>query len=100
MAEPNSKIINQFGKFLNSLAIDLTRFYYKKLNKHFIVNNKSKGSRYDPVTSAHRSFEKFIRSKIIINFQNTRLLEKSLDIKKPKMIILGLSILSMELDHL
>ena len=84
MAEPNSKIIKQFGKFLNSLAIDLTRFYYKKLNKHFIVNNKSKGSGYDPVTSADRSFEKFIRSKINNKFPKHEIIGEEFGYKKTK----------------
>ena len=84
MAELNSKIIKQFGKFLNSLAIDLTRFYYKKLNKHFIVNNKSKGSGYDPVTSADRSFEKFIRSKINNKFPKHEIIGEEFGYKKTK----------------
>ena len=53
-----------FARFLNSLARDMTKFYYSKLNKPFKVDNKLRGKGYDPVTSADRAFEKFIRSKI------------------------------------
>ena len=48
--------------FLNKLANDLTNFYYTKLNKTFTINNKYKGKGYDPVTSADKAFEKFIRN--------------------------------------
>ena len=53
-----------YCNFLNALAKDLTRYYYKKLNKPFKVINKSGGKNFDPVTKADRAFEKFIRSKI------------------------------------
>ena len=62
--------VNKFKKnkeisnFLNSLAKDLTKFYNNKLNKNFKVDNKLKGKGYDPVTTADRAFEKFIRLKI------------------------------------
>ena len=53
-----------YHTFLNNLAKDLTRFYYKKLDKPFKVSNKLKGRGYDPVTSSDKAFEKFIRLKI------------------------------------
>ncbi len=53
-----------YYNFLNSLAKELTRYYYKKLNKTFKVSNKLKGKGYDPVTSSDKAFEKFIRTKI------------------------------------
>ena len=49
-----------YSKFLNNLAIKLTRFYYLKLNKPFRVSNKKRGGGYDPVTTADKAFEKFI----------------------------------------
>jgi len=61
MSELNSKNIRVFADFLNRLAKDMTRFYYSKLNKPFKVDNKLKGKGYDPVTTADRAFEKFIR---------------------------------------
>jgi len=63
---PDKKFTNYrlYYNFLNSLAKDLTRYYYKKLNKPFKVINKSRGKNFDPVTKADRAFEKFIRSKI------------------------------------
>ena len=53
-----------YHTFLNTLAKDLTRFYYNKLDKPFKVLNKLKGRGYDPVTSSDKAFEKFIRLKI------------------------------------
>ena len=46
---------NEFPKFLNQLAIDLTNFYFKKLNKPFKVNNKLLGKGYDPVTTCDKA---------------------------------------------
>ncbi len=59
-----------YSKFLNNLAIKLTRFYYLKLNKPFRVSNKKRGRGYDPVTSADKAFEKFIRREILKKFPN------------------------------
>ena len=53
-----------YSKFIESLANKLTKFYYSKLNKPFKVSNKLKGKGYDPVTSADKAFEKFIRKEI------------------------------------
>ena len=36
----------EFPSFLNSLAKDLIKYYYSKLNKKFKVNNKLKGKGY------------------------------------------------------
>ena len=38
-----------YSKFVENLAIKLTKFYYSKLNKKFKVVNKLKGKGYDPV---------------------------------------------------
>ena len=59
-----------YSKFLNNLAIKLTRFYYLKLNKPFRVLNKKRGRGYDPVTTADKAFEKFIRKEILKKFPN------------------------------
>ncbi len=59
-----------YSKFLNNLATKLTRYYYSKLNKPFKVSNKIKGKGYDPVTTADRAFEKFIRKEIQKKFPN------------------------------
>jgi len=53
-----------YYNFLSKLANELTSFYYKKLDRPFEIINKAKRKGYDPVTSADRIFEKFIRSKI------------------------------------
>jgi histidinol phosphatase-like enzyme (inositol monophosphatase family) len=60
----NSKNYSIYANFLNKLALELTKFYYSKLNKTFKVSNKLKGKGYDPVTTSDKAFEKFIRSKI------------------------------------
>ena len=59
-----SKDYKIYSKFLENLASKLTKFYYLKLDKPFKVINKIKGKGYDPVTSADKAFEKFIRLEI------------------------------------
>jgi len=59
-----------YSKFIQSLAKKLTKFYYSKLNKSFKVSNKLKGRGYDPVTTADKAFEKFIRKEIKKKFPN------------------------------
>ena len=59
-----------YSKFIESLAKKLTNFYYSKLNKSFKVSNKLKGRGYDPVTTADKAFEKFIRKEIKKKFPN------------------------------
>jgi len=75
---------NEFPKFLNQLAIDLTNFYFKKLNKPFKVNNKLLGKGYDPVTTCDKAFEKFIRSKIKKKFPNHQVIGEEFGHKKSK----------------
>ncbi|MDB4157779.1 inositol monophosphatase [Candidatus Pelagibacter sp.] len=53
-----------YSNFLNTLAKELNKFYYSKLNKTFKISNKLKGKGYDPVTTSDKAFEKFIRLKI------------------------------------
>ena len=90
MPEINSKKIKVFSSFLNSLAKDLTRLYYKKLNKPFKVNNKLKGKGYDPVTSADKAFEKFIRAKIQKKFPDHQIIGEEFGHKKVKSDFHGL----------
>jgi len=68
MSQVKFKNYEIYYNFLNSLAKDLTNFYYKKLDKKFKITNKLKKSGYDPVTSSDKAFEKFIRSKILKKF--------------------------------
>ena len=70
--------------FLNKLAKDLTKFYYTKLNKTFTINNKLKGKGYDPVTSADKAFEKFIRNKINDKFPDHQIIGEEFGVKKTK----------------
>ena len=73
-----------YYNFLNRLAKDLTRFYYKKLDKPFKVINKAKRKGYDPVTSADRTFEKFIRLRIKRRFPNHQVIGEEFGHKKTK----------------
>ncbi|MBD1141425.1 inositol monophosphatase [Pelagibacterales bacterium SAG-MED39] len=73
-----------YSKFLNNLARKLTRFYYSKLNKPFQVSNKKRGRGYDPVTSADKAFEKFIRKEILKKFPNHQVSGEEFGQKKTK----------------
>ena len=73
-----------YSKFIESLAKKLTKFYYSKLNKPFKVSNKLKGRGYDPVTSADKAFEKFIRKEIKKNFPNHQVIGEEFGFKKTK----------------
>ena len=73
-----------YSSFLNSLAKDLTKYYYSKLNKTFKVSNKLKGKGYDPVTTSDKAFEKFIRSKINKKFPNHQIIGEEFGFKKTK----------------
>ena len=70
--------------FLNKLAREMTKYYYKKLDKPFKVINKSKKKGYDPVTLADRAFEKFIRSKIKKRFPNHQVIGEEFGLTKTK----------------
>ena len=71
-----------FANFLNKLAKDLTKFYYKKLDKPFKISNKLKGKGYDPVTTSDKAFEKFIRSKIKNKFPDHQIVGEEFGHKK------------------
>ena len=73
-----------YSKFIENLAKKLTRFYYSKLNKSFKVSNKLKGKGYDPVTSADKKFEKFIRKEIKKRFPNHQVIGEEFGHKKTK----------------
>ena len=73
-----------YSKFIESLAKKLTKFYYTKLNKSFKVSNKLKGKGYDPVTSADKAFEKFIRKEILKKFPNHQVIGEEFGHKKTK----------------
>ena len=73
-----------YSKFIESLARKLTKFYYIKLNKPFRVSNKLKGKGYDPVTSADKAFEKFIRKEIKKRFPQHQIIGEEFGHKKSK----------------
>ena len=75
---------NEFPRFLNQLANDLSKFYFNKLSKKFKVQNKIKGKGYDPVTTADRAFEKFIRFKINKKFPDHEIIGEEYGYKKSK----------------
>jgi histidinol phosphatase-like enzyme (inositol monophosphatase family) len=71
-----------YANFLNTLAKDLSKFYYSKLNKTFKISNKLKGRGYDPVTTSDKAFEKFIRLKIKKKFPNHQVIGEEFGHKK------------------
>ena len=73
-----------YSKFIENLAKKLTKFYYLKLNKPFKVSNKLKGKGYDPVTSADKAFEKFIRKEIKKKFPEHQVIGEEYGNKKSK----------------
>ena len=84
MDQFNSKNYSIYANFLNRLAIELTKFYYSKLNKTFKVSNKLKGKGYDPVTTSDKAFEKFIRLKIKKKFPDHQVIGEEFGQKKTK----------------
>ena len=84
MSEVKFKKYRIYYNFLNTFAKELTRFYYKKLDKPFRAINKSKGKGYDPVTQADREFEKFIRLKIKKRFPQHQIIGEEFGFKKTK----------------
>ena len=84
MTFKKTKDFKIYYTFLNKLAKDLTNFYYTKLNKTFTINNKLKGKGYDPVTSADKAFEKFIRKKINDKFPDHQIIGEEFGAKKTK----------------
>ena len=54
---------NEFPKFLNQLAIDLTNYYFKKLNKPFKINNKLRGRGYDLLPHAIKHLKNLLEQK-------------------------------------
>ena len=78
----NVKEYKLYANFLNTLAKDLSKFYYLKLNKIFKVSNKLKGEGYDPVTTSDKAFEKFIRYKIKKRFPTHQVIGEEFGHKK------------------
>ena len=72
-----------YSKFIENLAKKLTRFYYSKLNKPFKVSNKLR-SGYDPVTTADKAFERFIRNEIKKKFPSHQIIGEEFGYKKTK----------------
>ena len=73
-----------YSSFIENLAKKLTKFYYSKLNKSFKTSNKLKGKGYDPVTSADKEFEKFIRKEINKKFPNHQIIGEEFGHKESK----------------
>jgi myo-inositol-1(or 4)-monophosphatase len=71
-----------YSNFLNTLAKNLNKFYYSKLNKTFAISNKLKGKGYDPVTTSDKAFEKFIRLKIKKKFPGHQVIGEEFGHKK------------------
>jgi len=81
-----SKSINYkaYSKFIENLAKKMTKFYYSKLNKPFKTSNKLKGKGYDPVTTADKAFEKFIRKEIKKKYPDHQVIGEEFGHKKSK----------------
>ena len=81
-----SKSINYkaYSKFIENLAKKMTKFYYSKLNKPFKTSNKLKGKGYDPVTTADKAFEKFIRKEIKNKYPDHQVIGEEFGHKKSK----------------
>ena len=73
-----------YSNFIESLAKKLTKFYYSNLNRPFKISNKLKGIGYDPVTSADKAFEKFIRKEINKKFPTHQVIGEEFGYKKSK----------------
>ncbi len=84
MLKIKSSDYKTYSKFIENLAKKMTKFYYLKLNKPFKVSNKLKGKEYDPVTSADKAFEKFIRKEIKKKFPKHQLIGEEYGHKKSK----------------
>ena len=79
-----SKDYKLYSTFLYNLANKLTKFYYSKLDKPFKVTNKLKNKGYDPVTSADKAFEKFIRFEIKKRFPTHKIIGEEFGYDKKK----------------
>ena len=84
MSKLKSSDYKAYSKFIENLAKKLTKFYYLKLNKPFKISNKLKGKGYDPVTSADKAFEKFIRNEIKKKFPDHQIIGEEFGHKKTK----------------
>ena len=84
MLKIKSSDYKTYSKFIENLAKKMTKFYYLKLNKPFKVSNKLKGKGYDPVTTADKAFEKFIRKEIKKRFPNHQVIGEEFGHKKSK----------------
>jgi len=73
-----------YYNFLNSLAKELTKFYYNKLDKPFKITNKLRGKGYDPVTTSDKAYEKFIRQKISRKFTDHQIIGEEFGRKRGK----------------
>ena len=73
-----------YASFLNQLAKDLTKYYNQKLKKPFKVSNKLKKKGYDPVTTADKAFEKFIRLRISKRFPTHKIIGEEFGVSKSK----------------
>jgi histidinol phosphatase-like enzyme (inositol monophosphatase family) len=73
-----------YTKFIENLAKKLTRHYYSKLNKKFKTSNKLIGKGYDPVTTADKAFEKFIRKEISSKFPSHQIIGEEFGHQKSK----------------
>ena len=84
MSTSDIKDYKIYASFLNQLAKDLTKYYNQKLKKPFKVSNKLKKKGYDPVTTADKAFEKFIRLRISKRFPTHKIIGEEFGVSKSK----------------
>src|SRR6056300_968876 len=84
VSDIKSSVYKVFSIFVENLAKKLTKFYYSKLNKKFVTSNKIKGKGYDPVTTADKAFEKFIRKEINSKFPKHQIIGEEFGHQKSK----------------
>ncbi len=84
MSTSDIKDYKIYASFLNQLAKDLTKYYNLKLKKPFKVSNKLKKKGYDPVTTADKAFEKFIRLRISKRFPTHKIIGEEFGVSKSK----------------
>ena len=76
----------QGAKIFSLISRESDQMNYKipTLNKPFKISNKLEGKGYDPVTSADKAFEKFIRKEINKKFPTHQVIGEEFGYKKSK----------------
>ena len=79
----------EFPSFLNSLAKDLTRYYYSKLDKNLKLIISLKVRDMTLLLPQTQLLKNLLDQKLVKNFQITKLQVKNMDIKNQTVIFIG-----------